>query len=129
MKKIKGTSYALLAAAALATSMLSSCYYDKADIVYPTAGACDTTAATFSAKVLPLMNTSCNMCHGGTASAGAGIKLDTYTGVKAQLTAGRLLGSIQHQSGFSAMPKGGTKLSDCNIAIIKAWVNAGALNN
>ncbi|MCU0334052.1 MAG: cytochrome c [Chitinophagaceae bacterium] len=108
---------------------LSSCYYDKADIVYPSAGTCDTTAATFSAKVLPLMNTNCNVCHGGTASAGAGIKLDTYTGVRAQLTAGRLLGSLQHQSGFSAMPKGGTKLSDCNIAIIKAWVNAGALNN
>jgi len=42
---------------------------------------------------------------------------------------GTLAGAIEHTPGFTPMPQFGDKLSDCNIAIIKAWINNGALNN
>lgn len=40
-----------------------------------------------------------------------------------------LVGNIRHDAGFNAMPQGGGKLTDCQIAIIKAWVDAGAPSN
>lgn len=121
--------FLLIAMFFLTVLLVSSCYYDKADIVYPPAAACDTTNATFSAKVLPLLNSKCNICHGGTAAAGAGIKLDTYATVKVQATNGKLVGAIAHTAGFKPMPQGAAQLPACDIALIRAWVNAGALNN
>jgi mono/diheme cytochrome c family protein len=114
----------------VAIAAFSSCYYDKEEILYPGGGTCDTTAAsTYSAVVLPILNSSCNSCHGGSASAGGGINLDTYTSVKAQVTNGKLMGSINHSAGYSAMPKNGAKMSACNIAKINRWIAAGSLNN
>lgn len=112
-------------------SLTESCYYDKADLLYPDGKTvCDsTTTAKFSTDVLPLMNTSCNSgCH-STASASAGIILDTYNGVKAQVANGKLMGSINQANGYSAMPKGGGKLNTCTIAKLQQWINAGAPNN
>lgn len=108
---------------------LSACYYDKADIIYPPATACDTTAVKYATTVVPILNRSCNSCHAGTAASGGGIKLDSYTSVLLQITKGRLIGSISHLSGFSAMPQGNAKLPACEISKISAWVNAGAPNN
>jgi len=39
------------------------------------------------------------------------------------------VGCIRHDSGFTFMPFQSGKLSPCDIALIKAWVDAGALNN
>jgi cytochrome c553 len=39
------------------------------------------------------------------------------------------MGCIEQQPGFDAMPKGASKLSDCDIARIRAWVAAGQPNN
>jgi hypothetical protein len=70
-------------------------------------------------------------CHSNSAAAGSGsgIKLQDYADVKIQVTNGKLAGSIQHTSGFSAMPKGGGKLTDCNILVINTWISKGALND
>lgn len=42
---------------------------------------------------------------------------------------GKLMGAIQHLPGFSAMPKGGGKITDCNILILNSWISKGILNN
>jgi hypothetical protein len=42
---------------------------------------------------------------------------------------GKLYGAVNHSPGYSPMPKGGTKLSACNISKIKAWIDGGSLNN
>jgi len=110
-------------------SLLSGCYYDKADIVYPAATNCDTLLVKYSTTVLPVLNNSCYSCHSGTAASGGGISLDNFAVLKNMATNGRLVGTISHAIGFSAMPKNGSKLPDCEILKIKAWVNAGALNN
>ncbi len=109
----------------------SSCYKDNEEQLYPDTSVCtDTTVSKFTSNVLPILSASCNYtgCH-NTSSAASGVILDTYNGTKVQVGNGRLMGSINHSSGYSAMPKGTTKLSNCNIAIIQKWINAGALNN
>ena len=116
----------------LALAACSSCYYDKQDLLYPDAKTlCDTTAtAKYSTDVAPVMTASCNAsgCH-NTASASAGVILDTYDGVKAQALNGKLMGSINQNSGFSAMPKNGAKLPFCVLTKIQQWITAGIQNN
>jgi hypothetical protein len=90
--------------------------------------ACDTATFTFAGAVAPIMNTYCMGCHNPT-SLGGGYDLSTYTGVKAVVASGRLMGSINHTSGYSAMPLGGSQLSSCQVTQIQKWINAGALNN
>ena len=115
--------------AAFGIFTFTSCYYDKADIVYPPSGPCDTTAVTYAATVVPILTPNCYVCHSGTAAAGAGIKLDNYASVMLQVNNGKLLGAIEQRTGFSPMPKGGAKMQDCDIAKIRTWIRAGAPNN
>ena len=114
----------------LTIGILSSCYYDKEDYLYGTT-TCNATGSTFSSVVLPIMNQRCNSCHSSNAatSSGGGIILDNYASIKAYADNGKLLGSINHSSGYSPMPKGGGKLSSCEIAKVTDWVNNGAPNN
>ncbi|MDP3394469.1 c-type cytochrome [Sediminibacterium sp.] len=109
----------------------SACYYDKSELVYPAASAvaCDTANVKFSTSLMPILNTSCNSCHGGTAAAGAGIVLDNYAGVRASVLDGKFMNSIIQNGQASAMPKGGGKLSACDISKFQVWINAGMLNN
>jgi mono/diheme cytochrome c family protein len=91
---------------------------------------CDTAGVvSYTAQVKPILNTWCNSCHAGAAQLGGGISLSTHAGVKVTADNGSLVGSIQHAVGFSQMPKGAGKLSNCQIATIKKWVDNGALNN
>ncbi|MEY3350926.1 MAG: hypothetical protein RIQ50_1037 [Bacteroidota bacterium] len=114
---------------ALVMAGLSSCYYDKADLIYPQPTTCDTATVTYTGTIAPIMNASCNACHGGAAAAGAGIKLDTYAGVKPWVDNGRLLNSLLHNGQASPMPKGGSKLDACTINKVGAWIRKGSLNN
>ncbi len=108
----------------------TGCYYDNAEYLYPS-GTCNPAGSTYSATVSPILTARCNSCHStaAAASSGGGIILDNYNSVKPYATNGKLLGSINHASGFSPMPKNSAKLSDCDIAKITNWVNSGALNN
>lgn len=89
--------------------------------------SCDATRFTYAAVIQPLLSANCVGCH-KSGSLGGNIDLSTYATVKVQAANGKLLGSVQHASGYSPMPKGG-KLSDCQIAQIKSWIDAGALDN
>jgi len=92
------------------------------------ASTCDSNQFKFAANINPIMAAYCTGCHSGAAASGS-IDLSTYANVKVQATNGRLVGSVTHTAGYSAMPKDAAKLSDCQIAQIKKWVAAGALNN
>ncbi len=89
---------------------------------------CDTTTITWSAAVLPMMNTYCKGCH-NPAFLSAGLDLTNHASVQSVAFNGKLVGSIDHLPGFPPMPRGASKLSDCKIIQVKKWVNAGALNN
>lgn len=121
---LRKTCVLIIASAAL----LGGCYYDSEQALYGIA-TCDTTVVgTFQADVLPLLNARCNTCHAGSSPSGD-ISLDTYTHVMNYVTDGSLLGSVKHSSGYSSMPKNGSKLSACDIQKIQSWIDAGAANN
>jgi mono/diheme cytochrome c family protein len=90
--------------------------------------SCDISHVTYTLTVAPILQQNCGRCHGGTAGAG-GVDITAYAKVKAIAADGRLLGTVNHDPGFSPMPKGGAKLSDCDISKLRKWVDDGALNN
>ena len=89
---------------------------------------CDTLNVTYSGTIAPLLQAKCVGCH-NSASTGGNINLSNYTGAQVQALNGRLIGSVKHDAGYSAMPKGGTKLPQCEIDELTLWIAAGAPNN
>ncbi|TDH24003.1 hypothetical protein EXU57_16060 [Segetibacter sp. 3557_3] len=131
MKKIGGMLLVVIMFAA------AGCYYDKGELVYPRASTttpatgCDTTSVMrYSVEVVNILSARCYSCHSGTASGGAGFKLDTYSSVMSMANNGRLVRAITHTGPQNThMPLGGSKLADCDIGKIRSWVRSGALNN
>ena len=110
---------------------LPGCYYDVESELYPknqNTAACDTTVTAYQAKVLPIIQANCYACHSGTAAAGGNIMLEGYDNLRVVAANGRLYKAITH-TGPSPMPKGGNKLADCDIAIIRSWIRNGIQNN
>jgi len=90
--------------------------------------SCDSNQFKYGANVSVIIGTYCLGCHSGSTPS-AGINLSTYTGVYGVAITGRLVGAVSHSPGYSPMPNSTNKLSECQIAQIRKWVNAGALNN
>ena len=114
----------------IAVAGFSSCYYDQADVLYPGAGtACDTAAAiSYAQKVVPLLQQQCYGCHSGGSPSG-GIAMGTYATDKAIAVNGKLYGSISYAAGYIQMPSGSPKMSTCQLATIKKWIDSGSPNN
>ncbi|MBP7496758.1 MAG: hypothetical protein KA792_03745 [Bacteroidales bacterium] len=123
MIKIKLILYILL------LSAIVSCYYDKEEDIYKynndDALDCDLTNVTYKNTIAPIMSASCNKCH----SFGNTIATDNYNDLKKITDDNALWGTINHLSGYSPMPKGENKISDCNIRKIEKWIKDGANNN
>ena len=117
----------------LITFFISSCYYDIEEELYPqNATKCDTTGTTLSKKIKPIISKNCYTCHSAANSAnmGSGIDLETYTELKKYVDNSKLLMSVKHSSGVSAMPKGTTnKIPVCDITLIEYWITKGAKND
>jgi hypothetical protein len=110
---------------------INACYYDKAELLYPTVQGttCDTAGVvSYSLKVVPLLKAQCYGCHSVTGGS-AGINMANYANDKAIALNGKLYGSISHAPGYFAMPQGGNQMSSCDLAIIKKWITSGCLNN
>ncbi|MEQ1798715.1 MAG: hypothetical protein ABL872_12240 [Lacibacter sp.] len=113
----------------IAIAGLSSCYYDKGDYLYAGAATCDTAAAvSYSKNVVPLLQQQCYGCHGGGSPSG-GIAMGTYAADKAMAVKGTLYGSISFAAGYSPMPQGAPKMTTCQLATIKKWIDSGSPNN
>ena len=116
------------------STLVESCYYDNEEKLYPVTPTttCDTSTAKFAAFMSPLMTAQCatSNCHSASRQSG-GINLSNYTTIKSYISSNKatFLGSIKHTSGFSQMPDGSAKLSDCNITKIETWIKNGLLNN
>lgn len=103
--------------------LFTGCYYDHADEIYGSAG-CDATNITYTLVAEIMSRNGCTGCHTGTGASG-GIRLDSYTAVKAKVTDGRLWGSINHLSGFSPMPQSTGKMAACDLLKIRKWIDSG----
>ena len=109
MKKIVGF--------VLVLSFLVSCYRDKEELLYPDDfGSGDTSAATYSAFVQPLVSARCATCHAA---------YNSYAGLKVIIDNGKFRDRVIVRKD---MPSGGTLSSD-QILKLDKWLNAGALNN
>ena len=84
-------------------------------------GSCDTTNVTFKSSVDPIFQTYCYGCHSATNASG-NVDLTNFDQLAILINNGALLGSIRHDAGYSPMPKGSSKLSDCEIGTITIWV-------
>jgi len=56
------------------------------------------------------------------------VSLEGYDNFKGWSQSGYVLGDITQQSGFTPMPYGKPKISNCAINKITAWINQGFAN-
>lgn len=113
------------------STTIAGCYYDNAEKLYPVIStSCDLSNVTFSGTLKPIIQASCLSCHSNStaSSSGGGIRLENYADVKSSAS-GRLMGAVNHLSGYVAMPQGGGKLTDCEISQLQKWIDNGMLNN
>ena len=107
---------------------LSNCTYNNEEDLYPQIVECDTLNVTYSSTIAPIMSTSCNSCH-GESFVNANVRTDNYDDLKVIADDGRLWGVVNHESGYSPMPKDRPKLNDCDLKKIRVWLDNGALND
>lgn len=110
--------------------MFAGCYYDNEARLYPksVSSNCDTVNVKYSTTVLPIIVASCISCHNNQSASG-NVNLEGYSNVVKSVNNGALIGSISWSGGFSNMPQGGNKLSDCKIAQVQKWIDLGAKND
>ncbi|HYR43298.1 MAG TPA: PSD1 and planctomycete cytochrome C domain-containing protein [Terriglobia bacterium] len=82
----------------------------------------------FESKIRPVLAQQCYACH--TDEKMGGLRLDSREGVSKVVVPGdpdqSLLISAIHQTGNLKMPKGGTPLSEAQVADFSKWIKDGA---
>lgn len=104
-------------------TLISSCYYDTAELLYPGGADCSGVAPSYATEVAPLIQSRCAMagCH-NTGATNTGGALTNYTEIKSKAAAVKT--SILNGS----MPQGST-LTASEKKVISCWVDNGGLNN
>ncbi len=120
--------------------LLSACSYTHESIPEP---ACSSlpAAISYQTHVLPILKNDCYRCHDAqhyqTLALGA-LNMEEFNDLKYWSTPANglngqswLIGNMRNDpGGFKRMPFDGVGgPSTCDIALIKAWVDAGAPNN
>jgi hypothetical protein len=123
---MRKTSIFLFSTALLLAFSLNSCYNDSEEELYPGSTNCDVSNVTYSNAIAPVLAANCNSCHSSSNPSG-NIVTDNYASAVANMS--RIRGCINHLSGYSPMPKNGSKLSDCELSKFDIWINQGMPNN
>jgi hypothetical protein len=89
------------------------------------ASACDTTNVTYNFSIKPLIEAKCQGCHSG-ANPQGGIALTDYNQISAVALFGTMLQAVEHSAGATPMPLNSPKLPDCEIDLIRIWIENGA---
>lgn len=124
MKKI------LISLTCVISIVLSGCYYDNQEALYPSIEVCksDSATLTYTNKIAPILKENCLSCHSNATKAlGGNIALESYDNVVTY--AEEILLDVKQESGtdFNPMPKGSSqKISDCNIQLIEDWIKYNA---
>jgi hypothetical protein len=109
--------------------IFSSCYYDVEELLYPPV-ACVTDNMSLQLNIEPILDRNCYTCHSTIAGpANGNIILEGYDELIKYVNSGQLVGAINHDSEFEAMPQNAPKMGNCDISKIEQWVADGALNN
>jgi len=119
----------LICLISLGSVALSSCYYDNEEELYPNTNLpCDSVSVSYKNDIDPILQAKCVGCHNAN-NPGGGYVYDTYADTKNSVDDGTLLGVTNHYATFSPMPKGASKMPECELGKIRNWINEGALNN
>lgn len=84
---------------------------------------CDTSVATFTGQIWPVLETYCTGCH-NTSNSSGGIIMADYTDVVALAESGSLMGALRWEPGFASMPMN-QQLSQCTIDLFQKWIDDG----
>ncbi len=114
--------YRTLVLCLLFVSILTGCYYDNEDELYPNKSGCDTSNVTYSGIIKPLVDSRCAVpgCH---VSGAQPPNLSTYTGLVTNIDRVKV-----RALELKTMPAAGP-LSQCEIDQMWIWINAGSPNN
>lgn len=115
----------------LVVAAIAGCYYDTEERLYPKlTSPCDDVNVTYSGTVNTILQ-PCLSCHANSVATndGGGVKLQEYTDIQTYINNGKLMGSINHSSGYIPMPNGGGKLPDCEISQLQKWIDNNSPNN
>lgn len=115
-----GQSLCILLGFILVIAAAAGCAYTKKEVVQVPCIISDTVS--YAKDIAPIISGNCYDCHSNGSNT-SGILLDNYDGLKFYALNGFLYGTISHAAGYRPMPDGGGKLSDCNIATIKKWID------
>jgi hypothetical protein len=103
--------------------------------VTPTTVPSDNSSVSFSADILPILQSRCSSCHGGIRTE-EGLNMLSYDAVMAGSENGFVVipgdaanSKLATLTAEGKMPKRGPKLTPAQIQMIVDWINAGALNN
>jgi uncharacterized membrane protein len=101
----------------------------------PTEASAQTATISYSADVLPILQSRCWNCHGGDRTE-EGLNLTTFAGIMAGSENGSVVtpgdadnSLLAEQVVSQEMPKRGPKLTPPQVQIIIDWINQGALDN
>ncbi len=105
------------------SGIISSCYYDNEEELYPTVTECSTDSLTYDANIATIINSKCATpaCHGGTQSP----NLSDYNSVNTSKD--RIKTRAVDQK--TMPPLSSNALNDCEIKQLEAWINNGAPQN
>ena len=116
------------------TFLLFSCYKDSEEAIYGSSGTSATNCAdaaasvSYAIQIQPLFQQYCYSCHSANSPSG-GVAMGSNATDKIIALNGKLYGCISYAAGYSPMPKGGSKFTNCQLATIKKWIDAGAPEN
>lgn len=108
-------------------AVMQGCKYENEEELFGIE-ICDFETIGYQENVVPIINQYCATCHNSDDPAG-GIILDTYMSLKDQVDSGKLWCSINHGDDCANMPDDQPKLSECELLIIKTWIDEGAQQN
>ena len=86
---------------------------------------CDTTNVTYALSIEPIMESKCMGCHSGSSPQG-GLSLSNYAEISSEALFGDVLATVQHANGVTAMPYNSAQLPQCEIDLIRIWIENGA---
>lgn len=86
---------------------------------------CDTTDYTFSTRISPIVGTSCATSTGCHASGSSYGEFTSYNNIKPYVDNGSIYDRVITQK---SMPPSGA-LPECDIEVLKKWIEAGAPND
>jgi len=120
--KLRLLVFALLSSYCLL--LVVSCNKEDTLVTYD----CTGVAPTYTNDIKSIIDASCakSGCHNATTRA-HGLDYSTYAKLKAGTESDNFMGSIQHLSGYDAMPEDGDKLSDSKIKLISCWIANGTI--